>query len=135
MIDTVQKLLEKNFFSILESTPSACLVLVDTVGHWHLDDFDIVWFNPSAKKLFGDIISRGKVNVSSNEKFEEILEDMQLIRQQLISGREGFIGPFSSTIANSEGQSTIIDRYTLYLGEIGSSSPTFLVLAHGRIVE
>ena len=126
-------MLEKNFLTILEKTPSACFVIVDTAGQWHVDDFDIVWFNASARKLFGNIISGGKVNVSSNEQVNKLLENLQLIRQQLLLGKEGFIGPFRSTITNAEEQTVHIERYILHLGEIGSSLPTFLVIAHGTI--
>jgi hypothetical protein len=135
MQDAIKKLLEKNFLNILESTPSACLVIVDRAGQWHIDDFDVVWFNSSAKKMFGNIISGGRVNVESNEQINEIIENLQLIRQQLLLGQDGFIGPFRSVIDNANGQSVHVDRYTLYLGEIGQSLPAFLVLAHGTLDE
>jgi hypothetical protein len=135
MIDDIKNLLKKKLISIFETTPSACMILSDTMGQWHLDDFEVVWFNASAKKLYGEIISHGKVHLSSNEQKKEVIENLQIIRQQLVLGREGFIGPFSSMIINSERQPTIVTRYTLYLGELGQSLPTFLVLAHHKIDE
>ena len=135
MIDDIKNLLKKKLISIFETSPSACMILSYPMGQWHLDDLEVVWFNASAKKLYGEIISRGKVHLSSNEQKDEVIENFQNIRQQLVLGREGFIGPFISTIINSEGQPTIAKRYTLYLGELGLSQTTFLVLAHCIIDE
>ena len=135
MIDDIKKLLVEKISSIFETSPSACMILSDSMGQWHLDDFEVVWFNASAKKLYGEIISRGKVHLSSNEQKDEVIENLQNIRQQLVLGREGFIGPFISTIINSERQPTIVTRYIFYLGELGQSLPTFLVLAHYKIDE
>ena len=132
MIDNIKKILEKKFIQILEHTPSACIVLVDKIGHWDISDFEIVWFNASAKRMLGKIISGGKVTTGSSKTQDEFVEHLQLLRQQVLEGRDGFIGPFVSAITDDQGQAIQITRYAMYLGEAEPGLPTFLSIAHSN---
>ena len=116
----------------MEHVPSACILLMDPVSNWDVADFEIVWFNKAAKEMFGSVISRGKVNAPSLERLQLLTENLNKVRQSMVNGHKGFIGPSRSTFTNDSGKQYAYNRYTMYLGEIGLGLPVFLVVAQGK---
>lgn len=129
MIDNIKDLVEQNMARVMEHMPMACMIFIDPVGDWDIADFEIVWFNGTAKELFGSHISRGKINAPSRERLNLLTDNLRKVRQSMIEGHKGFLGPFSSTFIDDEGKEYKYSRYTMYLGEIGFGAPIFLVLA------
>jgi hypothetical protein len=135
MIDEIKRLLQKNMLRIMKNVPYACMIFIDPVGQWDVADFEIVWFNKAAKELFGSRISGGKLHPQTDQRLKTYTENLNRLRQRMVEGQEIFIGPFSSTFINDSGQTIQYDRYTMYLGEIGFSRPTFLFCAQGKTIE
>jgi hypothetical protein len=135
MIDNIKNLLEENMLRIMENVPSACMIFIDPVGQWDVRDFEILWFNKAAKELFGSRISGGKLHPQTDQRLRTYTENLRRFRQRMVEGQESFIGPFSATFINDSGKTILYDRYTMYLGEIGFSRPTFLFLAQGKAIE
>lgn len=65
----------------------------------------------------------------------QLVENLQHMRQQVLLGEEGFVGPFGMPFGPTENQIRHIDYYALYLGEIDSQLPALLVLAHDKTAE
>ncbi len=51
MDQRIMSLVTTHILDIMESTPSACVILEDIVGQWDYSDFEVVWANNVAKEM------------------------------------------------------------------------------------
>jgi hypothetical protein len=136
MIENIKALIQDNFSEILEKLPYPCMIFIDPAAHWDIAEFEIVWFNKSAKELLGSYISGGKIRTTTDQKMNQYTEILRGHRNRMMDGKEAFfIGPYGSTFINDSGIQIKYKWHAMYLGEFGLAHPAFLFLLQGQTLE
>ena len=127
------RLVTSHIQDIMESTPSACVILKDPVGQWDYSDFEVVWANNVAKEMMPHEVLEN-LQVDNKAQMNAVQSHVNTIEQLVEAGESGFFGPYPYTTTNSEGNTVHLEFNAMFLGRIDKAN-VFMVLTQDKTAE
>lgn len=133
MDPNILSLVSKKIQYIMESTPSAWVILSDPCRKWDIIDFSLVWANDQALKLMPMELGEN-IQIVNNTQLNGVRNHFKMLKYQIEKGQQGFSGPYPYTTINDDGDIVHLEFSIMFLGCVDSRN-YFAVLTHDKTAD